>query len=65
MLAQVWGCLVLVLVVFISPLLVILARNAISTIQVRLKQERTLFKNPRQCFFFKIYITSYWDPTPK
>ncbi len=34
MLAQVWGCFLLVLVLCISPLLVILARNAITTIQI-------------------------------
>ncbi len=34
LLAQIWGCFILLLVMLISPLLVILARNAIATIQV-------------------------------
>ena len=35
MLAQVWGCTLLGLMVLISPALVVMARNAITTIQVR------------------------------
>jgi len=34
MMAQIWGCCLLVLVLLISPMLVILAKNAISTIQI-------------------------------
>ena len=36
MLAQIWGGFLLVIVLLISPLLVILAKNAISTIQVHI-----------------------------
>ena len=34
LLAQVWGCFLLVIVLLISPVLVISAKNAISAIQV-------------------------------